>query len=202
MKAIVINASPKRKGVNAQLAKSAAEGAKSVGADVEYVDLYKYELHGCMSCLICKQGGNHCKCYWKDELSSLIERILDADVLIIVAQIFFSEPTSHFRALIERLFFCLVSYDVGNAFKGKIDVGIFYTISYHKDYFEKTVRPHFEQSEMLFSMLNGEVVFDSFMNISEHIKEHLSEDEVNSLKDNQLAMDLDKAFERGANLCR
>ena len=202
MKAIVINASPKRKGINAQLSKSAAEGAKSVGAEVEYVDLYKYELHGCMSCLICKQEGNHCKCYWKDELSSLIERILDADVLIIGAQIFFSEPTSHFRALIERLFFCLVSYDVGNAFNGKINAGVFYTISYPKDYFEKSVHPHLEQTEILFSMLNGEVVFDSFMNISEHIKEHLSEDEVNSLKDDQLACDLDKVFEMGANLCR
>lgn len=51
-------------------------------------------------------------------------------------------------------------------------------------------------------MLNGDVVFDSFMNISEHIKAHLSEDDVNSLKEGQLADDLNKAFVMGANLCR
>ena len=37
MKAIVINAGPKRKDSNAQLAQSAMKGAESAGADVEYV---------------------------------------------------------------------------------------------------------------------------------------------------------------------
>ena len=37
MKAIVINAGPKRRDSNAQLAKSAMKGAESAGADVEYV---------------------------------------------------------------------------------------------------------------------------------------------------------------------
>lgn len=79
MKTVVINADPKRKGVNARLAKSAAEGAKSVGAEVEYIDLYKLDLSGCRICLICKNDEDVCRCFWRDELSPLIERIFAAD---------------------------------------------------------------------------------------------------------------------------
>ena len=39
MKTIVINADPKRRGINAQLMKLALKGAESVGAETQYVDL-------------------------------------------------------------------------------------------------------------------------------------------------------------------
>ena len=41
MKTIVINADPKIKQEIGKLLKSAAEGAESVGSEVEYFDLYK-----------------------------------------------------------------------------------------------------------------------------------------------------------------
>ena len=91
MRTVIINADPKRKGVNAQLMKSALKGAESVGAKTEYVDLYKLDLSGCRICLICKRDEDECKCYWKDELSPLIERIFNSDALLIGVPIFFSK---------------------------------------------------------------------------------------------------------------
>ena len=82
MKTIVINAGPKRKDVNAQLAQSALNGAESVGADVEYVDLYKLDLSGCRACMICKRDEDVCKCFWKDELSPFISIIQILQVII------------------------------------------------------------------------------------------------------------------------
>ena len=67
------------------------------------MDLYKFDLCGCRNCSICKQEGNVGKCYWRDDVSPLIDRILSADTLIISSQVFFSEPTGHFKALMERL---------------------------------------------------------------------------------------------------
>lgn len=201
MKTVVINAGPKRKNQNAQLAQSAAKGAESVGADVEYVDLYKMDLCGCMSCLICKQEDKACKCYWRDELSPLIDRILSVDCLLIAAPIFFSQPTSHYMAFLERLIFCIVSYDVGNAFKGKVNVGLFYTINYSKDYFEESVRPHLKQSEDILKMLNGKVVIDSFENTSKNIYSKSTDDEL-KLKREQFERDLERVFEIGAELSR
>ncbi|WP_406534254.1 flavodoxin family protein [Methanobrevibacter sp.] len=201
MKTIVINADPKRKGIAAQLMKSAAKGAESVGAEVKYVDLYKLDLSGCRICLICKNDEETCKCYWRDELSPLIEEIFSSDTLLIGVPIFFSNPSSHYMALIERLIYCMVSYKTGNKFKGKVNVGLFYTVNYPKDYFEKSVRPHIKQSEDLLKMLNGKVVVETFSNISKNDYSNKSADEIKS-KEEQLSVDLEKVFEIAADLSR
>ena len=199
MKTIVINAGPKRRDCNARLAKSSLEGAESVGAEVEYVDLYKLNLSGCRVCLICKNDEDVCKCFWRDELSPLIERIFEADCVLIAAPIFFSQPTSHYMALLERLVYCMVSYRTGNKFKGKVNVGLFYTINYPMDYFEKSVRPHMKQSEDLLKMLNGKVVIETYQNISKNMSSNSTDDEL-KLKKEQFASDLESVFEIGAEL--
>ena len=89
MKTIVINADPKIKQEIGKLLKSAAKGAESVGSEVEYFDLYKIDMRGCMICSICKKKNKESfKCYWKDDLSPIIEKILNADTLLIGSQIF------------------------------------------------------------------------------------------------------------------
>lgn len=201
MKAVVINAGPKRKDVNAQLAQSAAKGAESVGAEVEYFDLYGLDMSGCRVCLICKNDEDVCKCYWRDELSPVIESIFNADSLLVAAPIFFSQPTSQYMALLERLIYSMVSYESGNKFKGKVNVALFYTINYPMDYFEKSVRPHIKQSEDLLGMLNGKVVIESFSNISRNVSSKSDEDEL-KLKEEQFHHDLSTVFEIAADLSR
>lgn len=201
MKAVVINAGPKRKDVNAQLAQSAAKGAESVGAEVEYFDLYGLDMSGCRVCLICKNDEDVCKCYWRDELSPVIESIFSADSLLVAAPIFFSQPTSQYIALLERLIYSMVSYETGNKFKGKVNVALFYTINYPMEYFEKSVRPHIKQSEDLLGMLNGEVVIESFSNISRNVSSKSDEDEL-KLKEEQFHHDLSTVFEIAADLSR
>lgn len=201
MKTIVINAGPKRKDVNAQLAQSALKGAESVGADVEYVDLYKLDLSGCRVCMICKRDEDTCKCFWKDELSPLIERIFDSDALLIVVPIFFSNPSSHYMAFLERMIFSLVSFQTGNKFKGKVNAGLFYTVEYPLDFFEKSVRPNLKQSEDLLGMLNGNVVINSFSTITKTERSAKSSDEL-SIKEEQLSRDLNEIFDIAAELSK
>ena len=201
MKTIVINADPKRRGHNAQLMQSAQKGAESVGAEVDYIDLYKLDLSGCRICLICKRDEETCKCYWRDELSPLIEDIFNSDALLIGVPIFFSHPSSHYMALLERLIYCMVSYKTGNKFKGKVNVGLFYTINYPKDYFEDKIRPHIKQSEDLLKMLNGKVVIDSFYNISKNDYANDDSDSIGS-KEEQFLQDMEKVFEISADLSR
>jgi multimeric flavodoxin WrbA len=200
----VINADPKRKGTNAQLMKSAVKGAESVGAEVKYVDLYKFDFSGCRVCLICKKEGMSCKCYWRDELSSLIGEIFESDALLIGVPLFFSLPSSHYLAFLERLIFSMVSFKTGNTFNGKVDVGLFYTVEYPLDYFEKSIRPNLKQSEDLLRMLNGNVIIDSFSNISKTERDNSTKEGSDSLtlKENQLSKDLDKIFEIAAELSK
>ena len=92
----------------------------------------------------------------------------------------------------------------GNTFEGKVDVGLFYTVEYPVDYFEKSIRPHLKQSEDLLKMLNGKVVIDTFSNISKTERSVSTEDGINSLKvkEEQLSKDLDKIFGIAAELSR
>lgn len=210
MKTIVINASPRRKWNTAQLMKEAAKGAESVGAEVEYVDLYKLDLHGCMSCLICKkEGKERCKCYWKDDISPLIEKILDADNLIIGSPIYLSEPTSHYRALLERLIFCILSYDNNSSYyEGKVNVALFYTMNAPKDYYETMMKQYLESSAQVFHMLNGEVeiypVFNT-LQVNDYSKYSMAAFDEKNKKLNhekQFHIDLETAFKIGARLSK
>ena len=160
MKTIVINASPRKKWNTAEVMQAAQKGAESVGAETEYFNLSDLVFKGCRSCLICKQKDKtKGKCYWRDDLSEVIEKIFEADALLIGSPIYFGEPTSEFRALIERLIFCIMSYDDGSSyFRGKVNVGIFYTMNAPREFYEQSMKDSLSSIEFLFSYLNGEVI--------------------------------------------
>ena len=208
MKTVVINASPRRKWSTAEIMKEAAKGAQSAGAEVEYIDLYKLDLHGCMSCLICKKADKEpCRCYWKDDLSPIIERILDADALLIGSPIYFGEPTSHYRALLERLIFCILSYDgFSSYFKGKVNVGLFFTMNAPKEYYEKFMVNYIESSSHVFNMLNGEVkiypVLDTLQvrDYSKYRMAAFDEEHKKEYRKTHFPSDLENAFKIGAEL--
>jgi len=211
MKTIVINASPRKNWNTAQLMKSALEGAKSVGAETEYIDLYDLSFRGCMSCLACKRKGNEpCHCYWKDDLSPLIDKILSADTLLIGSPIYFGEPTAHFRALLERLMFCVLSYDSrSSSFKGKINVGLIYTMNAPREAYEKMYVDKFKFHEDTFArFLNGEVrtlAACDTLQVNDYSQYHMaamSEEHKRKVRDEVFPKDLESAFKLGAELSK
>jgi len=210
LKTIIINASPRKKWNTAEVLDSARKGAESVGAEVEYVNLYDLVFKGCRSCLICKRKDKtKGKCYWNDDLTPLIERIFDSDALIIGSPIYFGQPTSEFRALVERLIFCIMSYDDGSSYyTGKVNVGIFYTMNAPLEFYEQSMKDSLSSTEFLFSFLNGQVisypVCDTLQvhRYSEYNMAGFSQ----KAKEKQLILqfpnDLEKAFEIAANLSK
>ena len=84
MKTILLNGSPRKNWNTAMMLKEARKGAESVGAETEYIDLFDLTYTGCRSCMACKRkGAERCKCFWKDDLSPLLDRVFAADVLLI-----------------------------------------------------------------------------------------------------------------------
>ena len=210
MKAIVINASPRKKWNTAEIMEAAQKGAESVGAETEYINLYDLAFKGCRSCLICKmQDKTKGKCYWKDDLSPLIEKIFDADALLIGTPIYFGEPTSEFRALVERLIFCILSYDDGSSYyAGKVNVGLFYTMNAPLDFFNNNMKDNLAKTEYLFNFLNGNVVsypVCDTLQVSKYSKYNMagfSEEAKQKQYVLQFPKDLEKAFEIGAELSK
>ena len=210
MKTVIINASPRKKWNTAEVLDAARKGAESVGSEVEYVNLYDLVFKGCRSCLICKRKDKtKGKCYWKDDLTPLIEKIFDSDALIIGSPIYFGQPTSEFRALVERLIFCIMSYDDGSSYyTGKVNVGIFYTMNAPLEFYEQSMKDSLSSTEFLFSFLNGEVisypVCDTLQvhKYSEYNMAGFSQEAKEKQRILQFPNDLEKAFEIAANLSK
>jgi len=113
VKALFINGSPRKNFNTAQLLQKAMEGAKEAGAEVEMVNLYDRNLNykGCMSCFACKvKGGKKGVCSFPDDLKPIMERAMEADVLVCGSPVYCGYPTAGLRAFMERLIFPAVNY--------------------------------------------------------------------------------------------
>ena len=113
MKVIAINGSP-RKGWNTDtLLKKSLDGAASAGAETEMVYLYDLKFRGCVSCLACKlqKEPRPNRCVLRDDLTATLDRVHEADAVILGSPIYFSEITGEARSFLERFLFQYLNYD-------------------------------------------------------------------------------------------
>lgn len=208
MKAIILNASPRKNWNTSQLLKSAMDGAKAAGAEVEYIDLYDLNFTGCRSCLLCKRkDAERCRCYWKDDLSPIIDKVYAANTLFIGTPIYLGRPTSQYFAFMERLHFCSLSYDnYSNYFKGKVNVGMFVTMNATKEFYDKLYKEEFEAFAREFQILNGKVdVYPCYNTVQ--VKDYskfsmagFSEEEKKKAHEKCFSVDLENAYNLGVQL--
>ena len=114
MKTMLINASPRKKWNTHQMLMEAEKGAKAAGSETEMIHLYDYIFQGCRSCFACKLKGGRCglTCVVRDDITDILKRAADADVLIFGSPVYLHGATSQFRAFLERLLFPITSYTV------------------------------------------------------------------------------------------
>ena len=208
MKTIILNASPRKNWNTAQLLKSVQNGAESVGAETEYIDLYDLNFTGCHSCLACKRkDAQRCHCFWKDDFSPILDRIYSAGALIIGSPIYFGDTTSQFHAVLERLRFVALSYDdYHNYFDGKVNVGAILTMNATPEMYKEYYEAKLSEQLNMFRMLNGELrilpVCDTLQvkDYSKYDMASFSEEHKKSVHDKQFSVDLSLAFTMGAEL--
>jgi len=137
-KVIILNASPRKNFNTAKLLKEAQNGAQSVGAEVEYFNLYDYNFLGCRSCFACQRKGSTTEgvCAIKDDIKPILEKCINADAIIIGSPVYFSYPTGVFRSFTERLLFANHTYMVDKENGGCkrrlnkiIPTGVIYTMN-------------------------------------------------------------------------
>ena len=208
MKTIFLNGSPRKNWNTALMLKEAQKGAESVGAETEYIDLFDLTYTGCRSCMACKRkGGERCHCFWKDDLSPVIDRIYDADALIIGSPIYLGDITSQVHGLIERLHFCALSYDnYSNYFTGKVDVGIILTMNAPKTFYNLAYRKKAKEVAQSFKALNGSVEVYACcdtLQVTDYSKYNMAsfnEEHKKEMRAKQFPQDLEKAFQMGRRL--
>ena len=116
MKLLAINGSPRKSWNTATILQSLVEGAREAGAEADLVNLSGLHYRGCASCFGCKllNGPSYGRCALKDDLTPVLARAHEADVLVLGSPFYFSEESSLLRACEERLWFQYLRYDTEN----------------------------------------------------------------------------------------
>ena len=112
MRLLAINGSPRKKMNTGSLLASIVNGAISKGAEAELAHLAGLRFSGCVSCFRCKDptGGHYGRCAVRDELTPLLNKAHEADVLVLGSPFYFSMETALMRAFMERLWFQYLLY--------------------------------------------------------------------------------------------
>jgi multimeric flavodoxin WrbA len=210
---IAINGSPRKKWNTAMLLEKALEGAASQGAETELVHLYDLNFTGCTSCFACKlKGGkSYGKCAVKDELAAILERIHDADGLILGSPIYFGTVTGEMRSFMERLLFPYLAYTnpPTSLFGRKIRTAFIYTMNVseqqmkdslytvHTGLNENVLSRTFGNAESLFSFET--LQFEDYGNV---VFSYTDPEARKKRRKTVFPKDLEKAFELGARFGR
>ena len=113
MKAVIVNGSPRKNWTTAKMLKSVMQGIIDSGAEAEFINLYDEPFKGCVSCFACKRKDSKCNglCAFKDPLTPILKKSLDADIIVAGSPIYFDSPTGLYRSYMERLLFPILSYN-------------------------------------------------------------------------------------------
>ena len=168
MHVMAFNGSPRKKKWNTvTLLKKALEGAAAAGAETELVQLYDLNFSGCISCFSCKKRNrkNDGVCAVQDDLTPVLERVRNADALIIGTPVYYGAESASTRALLERLCFPYNKYskDRISLFPKRISTALIYTMNVseellgtlgydrHFDITKGALERHFGPCELLLS---------------------------------------------------
>lgn len=78
-------------GSNDSMCKEALMGAQEAGAEIEFINLHKLDIKHCTGCIACVKammGGKGRICALKDDFLWLLDKMLDADGIMMVSPIF------------------------------------------------------------------------------------------------------------------
>ena len=161
MKVMAFNGSPRKKNWNTvTLLENALEGAKSAGAETELVQLYDLTFSGCISCFSCKElrRKEDGVCAVQDELTPVLDRVKEADALIIGTPVYYGAESASTRAFMERLLFPYNNYskDLLYLFPRRINTAMIYTMNLPEEMLEQIGFDRmFEMSKMMLEMHFG-----------------------------------------------
>lgn len=137
MNVLAINGSPRKNWNTATLLGQALEGAASQGAQTELIHLYDLTYKGCTSCFACKlkDGKSYGKCAYQDDLTPVLEKIEQADAVILGSPIYLGNVTGEMRSLMERVAFQYLVYDenYSSLVEKKKAIGFIYTMNISED---------------------------------------------------------------------
>ena len=104
-KTLAVIGSYRRGGITAQAVGEAAEAARSVGAEVDIIDLLDRHIEFCTNCRACTQepGAKRGVCALSDDMAGILDKADAADGFIFAAPVNYFNITALMRSFLERL---------------------------------------------------------------------------------------------------
>jgi multimeric flavodoxin WrbA len=102
MKVVAFNGSPRKEGNTFQSLKVVCDELEQAGIDTEIVQVGGKPIRGCTSCYSCLKNKNKQCVITEDELNDYVQKMIDADGIIIGSPVYFSNVSSETKAFIDR----------------------------------------------------------------------------------------------------
>ena len=122
MKVVALNGSARKDGNTAILINLVFDELKKEGIETELIQLAGNPIAGCIACYKCFKNKNRRCSVDKDMLNEIIEKMLQADGIILGSPTYFADVSSGMRAFIERCGFVARANDY--MFKYKVGAGV------------------------------------------------------------------------------
>lgn len=98
-KVLILSGSPRRGGNSDILCDEFAKGAKESGHEVEKIRVDEKNIGYCKACYACKNGG---VCAIKDDMAEVLQKMIDADVLVLASPVYFYSIDAQLKSVIDR----------------------------------------------------------------------------------------------------
>lgn len=98
-KILILSGSPRREGNSDLLCDEFARGAREAGHEVEKIRVAEKNIGYCRACYACRESG---KCVIKDDMAEVLQKMIDADVIVLASPVYFYSIDAQLKAVIDR----------------------------------------------------------------------------------------------------
>ncbi len=122
MKVVAFNGSPRKDGNTASLIRHVLAELEKEGIETETVQIGGKSIHGCTACMKCFENKDRKCVIDKDIVNDCIEKMIEADGIILASPTYFADLTPELKALIDRSGF--VAGANGGLFRRKVGAAV------------------------------------------------------------------------------
>ncbi len=98
-KVLVLSASPRMGGNSDMLCDQFIQGAEAVGNTAEKIYVHNQVIGNCRACYACKTTKT---CVQQDDMSAILDKLVDADVIVLATPVYFYSMDGQLKTLIDR----------------------------------------------------------------------------------------------------
>ena len=213
MKVILLNGSPRKNWNTHRLLLEAERGAKEMGAETELIHLFELKFTDCKACFACKRRGNKTNgiCAIRDDLRPVLEKIHEANAVIIGTPIYYGNMTGETASVIHRMLFPTTHYENDNSLDELLPIkkkcGLIFSGNADPGYIHQGGGQTFEVTASMIVMIFGscELLYAGdtyqFSDYSKYYAGMFSEPHKAEVREIQFPKDLQNAYELGKRVC-